>query len=268
MTKAQELMKDFNATIETLIDAIESEKVTEELQAFCKQAAKFTRYSLRNQVLIMLQDENASQVAGYKTWQTSFKRQVMKGEHGIRILAPHHYKALNEKGIEEDKIGFHATAVFDIRQTDGEPLEDYMHVSGDTGGELFETLKAYSEQIGQPVSLCDYEQLGDIDGTCSPGKIEINDSLSMVNKVGVLVHELGHHLAGHTGSDTARDMREWEAETISFIFCERFGIANKAPQYLKGWGATRENIKASLGTVSKVSSEIIRAVEATTGVRA
>jgi hypothetical protein len=84
----------------------------------------------------------------------------------------------------------------------------------------------------------------------------------MQGRVGVLAHEIAHHLAGHIGSDKSKDMKEWEAETVSYVFCEKFGIENKAPQYLKHWGATRDNIKASLGTISKVSSQIIKAVEA------
>ena len=63
MSKAKELKESLNVVIEKLIDAIESEQVTDELKAYYKQAGKFTRYSLHNQVLIMMQDPKATQVA-------------------------------------------------------------------------------------------------------------------------------------------------------------------------------------------------------------
>jgi hypothetical protein len=260
MTKAKELKESINAAIDKLIDAIESEKVTEELKAFAVQAGKFTNYSLHNQVLIMMQDPKATQVAGYKTWIKSFGRQVQKGEHGIGILAPHTYTAANDKGVDESHLGFHATTVFDVRQTAGEPMVDPTRVDGDNGKHLYDSLAEYSTSIGMDVKLVD--DLGGTDGVCKESSIEINESLSMQNRVGVLVHEIAHKLAGHRGSDKSVGMREWEAETIAFVFCEKFGIENKAPQYLKGWGATRDNIKASLGTISKVSSQIIKAMEA------
>ncbi len=59
-----------------------------EWQQWLSVAAKFHQYSFNNTMLIMLQRPEATLVAGYKTWQTSFGRQVNKGETGIRILAP------------------------------------------------------------------------------------------------------------------------------------------------------------------------------------
>lgn len=256
-SKAKALVKEFNDAIDKLVDAIESEKVTDELKAYAAQAGKFTRYSLRNQILIMLQDPKATQVAGYRAWN-KFDRHVMKGEHGIGILAPHNYTSTSEKGVEEDHIGFHGTTVFDVRQTDGESLVDPTHVTGDDGESLYDALVEYSNSLGMPVKL---DSLGSVDGWCTKSEIVINEGLSMQNRVGVIVHEIAHHLA-HRDTNKNSAMKEWEAETISFVFCERFGIENKAPQYLKHWGATRDNIKTSLGVVSKVSSQIIKAVEA------
>ena len=39
----------------------------------------------------------ATYVAGYTSWQRNFDRQVMKGEKGIKILAPAPYKAQEER---------------------------------------------------------------------------------------------------------------------------------------------------------------------------
>jgi len=254
MAKATELTKKFNETIECLIDAIESEQVTDELNAYYKQAAKFTHYSLRNQVLIMMQDPKATQVAGYKAWN-KFDRYVMKGEHGIGILAPHTYTAANNKGVDETHVGFHGTTVFDVRQTDGEPLIDIGHVDGDEGEDLYDHLKTYGESLGMQVTLAD--DLGVVSGQCTKKTIEVKESLSMQHRIGVLAHEIAHKLSGHHDSDKAADMMEWEAETISYVVCNHFGVKNKAPQYLRSWGATRDGLKESLSAISKISGQII-----------
>ena len=48
--------------------------------------SRFHRYSLGNQLLIAHQRPDATQVAGYRVWQ-SLGRQVRRGEQAIRILA-------------------------------------------------------------------------------------------------------------------------------------------------------------------------------------
>ena len=60
---------------------------------FLKMSQKFTTYSFNNTMLIWMQQlqrelEPSSMVAGYKTWQTKFNRQVKKGSKCFRILAP------------------------------------------------------------------------------------------------------------------------------------------------------------------------------------
>lgn len=49
--------------------------------------SKFHSYSFRNCMLIAMQKPDATHVAGFKKWQ-SLERHVMKGEKGIRIIAP------------------------------------------------------------------------------------------------------------------------------------------------------------------------------------
>ena len=89
----------------------------------------------------------------------------------------------------------------------------------------FNEVIEYATSLDMPVTE---ENLGEIEGSCSRTKIEIE---------------------------------EYEAEFTAYVVCTRFGIENKAPYYLKGWGATRDRIKDAVGAVSKVSAQIINAVE-------
>jgi hypothetical protein len=70
-------------------------------------------YSPRNQLAILAQRGDATQLAGYRQWQ-GFGRQVRKGEHGIRIAAP-----VTEKTDDGRKmVNVRGATVFDIAQTD------------------------------------------------------------------------------------------------------------------------------------------------------
>ena len=60
---------------------------SEQWQAWLRVASRFHQYSFNNTILIWTQRPDATQVAGYTTWQKSFHRQVNRGERGIRILA-------------------------------------------------------------------------------------------------------------------------------------------------------------------------------------
>lgn len=255
-TKAMKLNKEFNDVVEKLIEEIESGKVTADIKAFAVQCGRFTHYSLKNQMLILFQDPEATQVAGYKAWH-KFGRHVMKGEHGIGVMAPHTYTAVNNTGAEESKLGFHKATVFDVRQTEGEDLLEVSRVDGDEGEEIYSSMKVFADSLKMPVIEC---EIG-YDGACSRTEIKINESLSMTNKVGVLAHEIAHHLLGHHDQNKPTEIEEYEAEFTAYVVCTRFGIKNKAPHYLKGWGATRDRIKEAVSAVSKVSSQIINAIE-------
>jgi antirestriction protein ArdC len=69
-------------------------------------------------------------VAGYNRWK-ELKRQVRKGEHGIAILAPCGFAAYHtetdeatglERKVYENANRFTVVTVFDVAQTEGEPL--------------------------------------------------------------------------------------------------------------------------------------------------
>src|SRR5258706_13283706 len=72
---------------ERLAEAVERMADSETFAAWLRARATFHDYSFGNVCLIVSQRPDATQVAGYKAWQ-KLGRQVRKGEHGIRILAP------------------------------------------------------------------------------------------------------------------------------------------------------------------------------------
>ena len=61
--------------------------------------SRFHRYSVNNTMLIYMQRPDATHVAGFNKWRDQFGGNVLKGEKGIRIIAPTPYK----KKVEEIK---------------------------------------------------------------------------------------------------------------------------------------------------------------------
>lgn len=59
-----------------------------QFKKYLNTLAKFHHYSGRNIDLIYAQSPQATQVAGFKHWQTAFNRTVNRGTKAIRIAAP------------------------------------------------------------------------------------------------------------------------------------------------------------------------------------
>lgn len=105
--------------INVLMAQAEEQGLVEVPEDFAKS---FERYSPRNQLLVLLQRPEATQVAGYRAWQAE-GRQVKRGEKGIMIFGPSRKKTIKEEkdGKEEERtISFAppVVTVFDISQTE------------------------------------------------------------------------------------------------------------------------------------------------------
>ena len=73
----------------------------------------------------------------------------------------------------------------------------------------------------------------------------LNSSLSAESRYGTLVHELAHLYCGHLGTpncrwwpdrqNLSRTVREFEAESVSYLVCARLGIDTASEEYLAGY---------------------------------
>lgn len=256
--KANELKQKFGKSMEQLITAIESDKVTDEVKEFWHVMSHFHHYSLRNQILIAIQKPGASKVAGYKTWQ-KMGRQVRKGEYGISIFAPMRY--LKKESDKEDDYGiaFKGVSVFDISQTDGDELPRLTDVAGSDHVAVLDRMVKFATDNG--ITINRYHE-GIADGYAQTDKkiIGISDRADKNEAIGILAHELAHIMIDQTGK--INKIREYEAELSAYLFCDRFGIEIKSPHYLKSWGAERKDLEAALKAVSKFTDELISKVAA------
>lgn len=275
----------------TLEQGVRDVFTSERYLQYLSVMAKFHNYSFRNTLLILMQNPNATHVAGYRAWQTKFHRQVRRGEEAITILGYTPSKITVQvpkldsdgqqivdssgKAITESttKIipSFTPLNVFDISQTEGEPLPSLAQ-------ELRGSVKDYQlllQAIHQvsPFKIVYEDIQGAAFGYCSPTeqKIAIQSGLSDAQTIKTAIHELTHaNLHSNTGnivSDTkSRETKEVEAESTAFIVCNRYGIdtSNYSFEYIAAWSSDKEvtALKASLNTIQSQASDLISKIDA------
>lgn len=276
-----EKLKEITDKLEQGIqDLFDSEKYT----LYLKTMAKFHNYSFRNTLLIVMQNPQASYVAGYGAWQTKFKRKVRKGEKGIKIFAPAPYKKTVEEKtfdkdgnahIEEKEIvvpAFKLTTVFDISQTEGEDLPmlgtDRLVGNVTDYGKFFETLKNIS-----PVPIFFEDIQGGANGYYHQieKRIAVQENMSEVQTVKTAVHEIAHaklHAIPENKDEAVkidRRTREVQAESVAYTVCQHFGIdtSDYSFGYIAGWSSGRETeeLKQSLEVIRNTAAEFIDAIE-------
>ena len=247
----------------TLVEASCRELLSSEgWRRFAETRAAFHRYSFGNCALIALQMPAATQVAGFKAWQ-GLGRQVRKGERSIRILAPMLVKEHDTHGTEtgETFTLFRAVPVFDISQTDGDPLPAAPRepITGDSHAGYIARLEQYARQLGYTLER---EALDSAGGYCDHRRhrIVVSTSVSAANQVvRVLVHELSHAL-GVGYAEYGREVAEVIVETATVIVCGSIGLdtSGESIPYIAGWG--EQDLDAIRRHAAKVD-EIARALE-------
>jgi hypothetical protein len=144
------------------------------------------------------QKPDATRIAGFYAWK-QLGRRVKKGEHGIRILAPM-IGVRRKKDEEAEKdirtqnravlVGFRAAYVFDVSQTEGNPLPEFSERVSGNAGEYRDRLVDFV--IGQGIELEFKESIAPALGMSYGGKIALLPGQSSAEGFSTLVHELAH----------------------------------------------------------------------------
>ena len=236
------------------------ELTPEKFQTILDSLAKFHNYSFYNQIILCF--AGCSQVAGYKKWK-ELGRTVKKGGKAVWILAPWFKKVKAEKEGEEQKkeelkllSGFFSVPVFDISQTEGEPIKRGITIGSDID---FEELRKATEKAGWTVVFKPLEIATGGYVTSENGEITLNSNLDETENTGTLIHEWVHKELKHPNNGTPARVAEQQAETATYLVCKVLGIERKSVFYLKSWGLS-ENILKDFGKVNEVSKKIISAL--------
>lgn len=263
--KAEQAKKLADQALTNLAAALEQGK-SEALTAFLAAAARFHDYSWGNVLLILTQKPEATRVAGFQTWKT-FNRFVRKGEHGIVIMAPMLIKPKEDDRRADDAdrtiLRFKAVYVFDVSQTDGDPLPAFARVGGNPNGHT-ERLKDLV--AAKSIALGYADSLGGADGQSGNGTIRLRTGLSPAEEFAVLAHELAHEMLhkGDRRKGTSKKVRETEAEAVAFVVCQAIGLetGTAASDYIQLYAGDKATLAESLDFVQQTAAEIIAAVTA------
>ena len=224
----QDRLKEIVESIERGIQELfESEKYRQ----YLKTMSRFHRYSVNNTMLIFMQKPDATLVAGFNKWRDQFKRHVNRGERGIRILAPTPYTIRKEqekldpntklpmrgpdgevlKEEVEIKIPrYRPVSVFDVSQTDGEPLPSI--VSDLTGNVQQYAMFMEALKKSSPVPITLEPLMDGSDGyfSSSEQKIVLNEGMSEVQTVSAAIHEIAHARLHDEGIPKWEDDRSYD----------------------------------------------------------
>ena len=287
---SRDRLKEITASIE---DGIKELFQSESYAQYLQTMSRFHHYSVNNQVLIHMQKPDATLVAGFNKWKNQFGRNVIKGEHGIKIIAPTPFK----KKIEQEKLDpdtqlpmldadgkiiteektiqipmYKPVTVFDVSQTEGKPLPQLAHdLSGNVANyDVF--MEALRRSSPVPISI---EVMGGgMDGyfDLEHQDIAIRKGMSEVQTVSAVIHEMAHALLHNRTKDTeektpelSRSTEEVQAESISYAVCAYYGIATGENSfgYIVSWSKdkTLPELRESLEVISKTADGLISDID-------
>lgn len=249
---------------------------------YLKVMSRFHRYSVRNTILIHLQNPEASRVAGYTAWQTQFGRNVKKGASAIRIFAPIRYriKSAEEKTEAEElvpkdediyRLGFKVVNVFDVKDTEGKALPEFVKEISGSVDQYEQFLSALRDTSLVPICFEDLDP--STDGYYSPRekRIVIRSRMSEVQTAAAIIHEMAHSvlhdsdLNGMGSEQKDRRTMEVEAESVAYVCCQYYGIETGANSlgYVASWSSGKElkELHESLEIIRKTADRFIDSVE-------
>ena len=290
---ANNIEKQLKEISERLEQGVKEIFTSERYTEYLNTMSKFHNYSFNNTLLITMQKPEATLVAGYQAWQKKFNRHVKRGEKGIQIIAPAPIRekqeiekidpvtkepVIGDDGQPETEIvemvipRFRVTTVFDVSQTEGEPIAE-LKVPELTGSvQFYDTFMQALQNISPvPIRMMNVE--GDAKGYYHQTEkyIAIKEDMSNVQTMKTGVHEVSHALLHDREVMDAEGVlkdqttKEVEAESIAYIVCNHFGLdtSEYSFTYIASWCESRDMkaLKASMDTIRKTSAEIIGNIE-------
>lgn len=190
---------------------------------------------------------------------------MKKGERGIEILVPMLVKDKDDDADEERRrlVGFRVGHVFDVSQTDGEPLPTL--VDEVAGG--VERYAAILEAV-RAVSTYPVEFVSDLpegtNGFFRRGElVAIREGMSEGQTVKTALHELAHSRLHDDDPEGMPDraMREVQAESVAYAVSAALGLDTSGYSfgYVASWAVrkTDEEMRACLQVVRDAARSML-----------
>lgn len=252
------------ALLERLGEKVAALGSSAEWIAYLRFMSAFRRYSFNNLMLIALQCPHATHVAGFRKWQ-ELGRQVRKGEKAIKILGYSTKKITKTDPVTgeevEDRVKrFPVLSVFDVSQTNGEPVPSnaYELPTGEGPAGMLERLSAWLR--GEGWTLRELPLGGMMEGYTDHRRriIATETGLEPAARLVVLLHEVAHALLHENDAEyvTHRGVCETEAESTAYVIANLIGMDVDASSvsYVAGW------TKADREVITAAATNVLRAV--------
>lgn len=249
-----ELHSTIQSHLKELAQATDEARVSKEMVRYLEFCVKFHEYSALNIWLILKTKPEATYVAGFNAWK-KLQRYVKRGEKGITILAPMFYlEDPGDKDSQKVLQGFRIVHVFDISQTDGQPLPEAPNwKSPEKNLELQRRLLGFAKLNGIQVIIKELE--GETQGISTGGSIVLSPEAGTKT----LIHELSHELLHQVEKfQLSRAEKEMEAESIAYVVCSYFGMTNLcSPNYLALHGLKSDMILTCFQRINNLAKKLI-----------
>jgi len=263
-------------SIDDLFITVWQIRTSEQFIAFIDKISIQNYYSLYNKVLVYIQNSSIDLFGSMSFWKKR-GRLINKEAKPYLIIAPN------------GPIKF----VYDIYETRGKlsPNEYLIKVYGEdpngVKGEIDVNLYNIIENKVRSWGIkLDYKPMSFFKGghitniKSKELEINLNEKMSVAEKLSVLIHELAHLFLGHLkdieifNTNTQKTIliphrniemhtREFEAETVSFLITKRLGLETRSAEYLAGYFKSEKDFlqfgyEKVIKTTDKIESLFIK----------
>lgn len=235
-----------------------------ELLKFIKRFRHIAPY---NAMLIHIQKPGSVYVASASDWKNRFNRDIKPGARPLVILRPF------------GPVAF----VYEVNDTQGDnlppeiqdPFEAYgivseLEIEKFIRSSLYSGIRIaegdYGSTLAGQVQVADSVAQFNGKSFRVPFSMTVNRNLDTATKLATIYHELGHVFCGHLFSPQIKlpqryylseEEREFEAESVCWLLCERQGIVNPSAEYLNDYlGKNGEIPNISVDAVLKAVGAI------------
>lgn len=296
--RAKVMMEDLDKAV---ANVVASGRLAEFMDAM--RSDGFSRWSFNNKAIASMQlmvrqvaagqepdfSRKACMMMGRKQWEEQHNRSLKKGCKAIWIFAPMTRK-VNDQEIAsgahpDDKkfIGFKAVPVYNVTDTEGDPIEEPEFGIPSTGEIAPGVLTGLRDRVAKFGFSYEEEEIKGTDVETGSGKLGytkadgskrlvVDSRLQGAGKASVLAHELGHVACGHieriSEYQEHRGEMETEAQMTAYLVGRELGLENAeadgtdkesfSADYIAAWSeGDPKTIRAALTKSMKAYQQIM-----------
>jgi hypothetical protein len=287
MAQTQGVRAEVRRSIDDLVSDAQRYRSSADYRELLEFMARFRKQKPFNALLLHAQRPGARFVAPAHRWAEKYERRVKPGETPLVALQPFGpvmfvYDVSQTESMGEQSLpdrfanAFAMPAMAHVEQVLPRLIEnakaDGVRVSQGTAG------PGYAGSIhpvieGQTQDVVVDRRLMTKVPVPLRYEMVVNRDHSPTEQLATVAHELGHLYAGHLGTPdvtwwpdrrkTTEKVREFEAETVAYLVCQRVDESARMPPYLDGYLEDNDSVPEgiSLDVITKASGMVIEMLD-------